>query len=75
MNTPVNFQTDDIANTVYVRSIEVSELPVEVRERAEGLTQLYALYNAEGDRLALVRDRNLAFIVARQNDMAPVSVH
>ena len=27
------------------------------------------------DRLALVKDRALAFALARQNDMAPVNVH
>ena len=30
---------------------------------------------AVGWRLALVRDRNLGFVVARQHDMVPVSVH
>ena len=42
---------------------------------AQGLEQLYALHDAAGERLALVRDRSLAFMLARQNDLAPVSVH
>ncbi|PIV78887.1 MAG: DUF1150 domain-containing protein, partial [Rhodobacteraceae bacterium CG17_big_fil_post_rev_8_21_14_2_50_63_15] len=29
----------------------------------------------EGERLALVRDRRLAFMLARQNNMEPVTVH
>ncbi len=69
---------DAIANDdriVYVRSVRVDTLPAEVREQADGRNELYALHSADGDRLALVVDRNLAFSVARQNDMAPVSVH
>ena len=60
---------------VYVRPVSVSDLPRDVQEQAGDLTELYALHNAEGERLALVKDRDLAFLVARQNDMAPVSVH
>jgi hypothetical protein len=39
------------------------------------LTTLYAVHTAEGERLALVKDRNLAFLLARQNNMEPVTVH
>ncbi|SPJ25871.1 DUF1150 family protein [Palleronia abyssalis] len=68
-----DFNTAD--NIVYVRPVALEDLPDEIREQAEGLTELYAVHNGEGERLALVRDRKLAFVVARQNDMAPVSVH
>lgn len=60
---------------VYVRPVEVAELPEDLRDQVPGLTRLYAVHGADGERLALVRDRNLAFMLARQNDMAPVSVH
>ncbi len=60
---------------VYVRSVKVGDLPKDMRDQADGLEQIYAVHNSDGDRLALVRDRQLAFIVARQHDMAPVSVH
>lgn len=62
-------------NIVYVRPVAVAELPDEVRSQADGLTEIYAVHDGAGQRLALVRDRRLAFMVARQNDMAPVSVH
>ncbi len=62
-------------NIVYIRLVEVAELPDEIREQAEGLDHIYAVHSADGDRLALVKDRDLAFTVARQNDLAPVSVH
>ncbi|MEN9409015.1 MAG: hypothetical protein RL216_989 [Pseudomonadota bacterium] len=60
---------------VYVRPVKVDDLPAEVQAHAGGLKTIYALHDADGDRLALVRDRALAFALARQNDMAPVNVH
>ena len=60
---------------VYVRSVTPEELPEELREQVVGVDHLYAVHSAEGERLALVKDRDLAFQVARQNDLAPVSVH
>lgn len=38
-------------------------------------TVLYALHAADGVRIALAGDRDLAFAAARQNEMTPVSVH
>ena len=61
--------------TVYVRQVEVCDLPEDMREQAMGLDRLYAVHDTNGDRLALVRDRNLAFVLARQNDLTPVTVH
>jgi hypothetical protein len=77
MNTKFNFGPEDGKQIVYVRPVDVIELPEELQEqvRAEGLQTLYAVHDAAGERLALVKDRWLAFMLARQNDMAPVSVH
>lgn len=61
--------------TVYVKTIAVSDLPREVRDQAEGLEQLYAVHDSDGQQLALVGDRKLAFTLARQHDYAPVMVH
>ncbi len=74
MNTEFDFgpQQDQ---TVYIRAVRVADLPEDVRAQVDGMTQLYAVHSAEGERLALVRDRSLAFVLARQNDLAPVSVH
>jgi|TARA_B100001093_G_C26654489_1_gene939021 hypothetical protein len=60
---------------VYVRSVNADELPNEVREKIDGLSELYAVHSADGERLALVKDRNFAFVLARQNDLSPVAVH
>ncbi|MFS4436988.1 DUF1150 family protein [Paracoccaceae bacterium GXU_MW_L88] len=61
--------------TVYVRAVDVADLPDEVREQAGDLSELYAIHDEEGTQLALVADRKLAFTVARQHEFAPVSVH
>ena len=53
----------------------MADLPDDLRQKANGLVTLYAIGSETGERLALVRDRDLAFVVARQNDLTPVSVH
>ena len=60
---------------VYVRPVAAEELPDDIRGQLAPGMALYALHDADGQRLALVRDRQLAFVLARQNDLAPVSVH
>jgi hypothetical protein len=60
---------------VYIRPVAVADLPDEIRQQAQGLQTLYAIGSETGEQLALVRDRRMAFAVARQNDMTPVSVH
>lgn len=75
MDTKYEFGPEAGDKIVYVRPVAVAELPDELRDQAMGLDTVYAVHDATGERLALVKDRKLAFIVARQNDMAPVSVH
>ena len=75
MNHSFDFGPNDRGNIVYVRPVAVSELPREVQAQLDGVDLLFAVHNAEGERLALVRDRELAFVLARQNDLAPVNVH
>lgn len=60
---------------VYVRPVRSDDLPEDLRAQAEGLDDLHAVHAPDGKRLALVRDRKLAFALARQNNFAPVSVH
>tara|TARA_R110000850_G_scaffold4626_24_gene20590 strand:- start:323 stop:529 length:207 start_codon:yes stop_codon:yes gene_type:complete len=67
--------TEPQDRTVYVKTILVTDLPREVRDQAEGLEQLYAVHDAEGQQLALVGDRKLAFALAREHNYAPVLVH
>lgn len=67
--------TEPQDRTVYVKTIAVTDLPREVRDQAEGLEQLFAVHDAEGQQLALVGDRKLAFDLAREHNYAPVLVH
>ncbi|MEJ6394065.1 DUF1150 family protein [Gymnodinialimonas sp. 2305UL16-5] len=60
---------------VYIRQVAVADLPEEVQSRAEGRDVLYAIGRENGEQIALVDNRELAFTVARQNDLRPVSVH
>lgn len=75
MNSKFDFGDAGDLAIVYVRPVALEDLPQEIREQAEGADHFYALHDAEGQRLALVRDRNVAFALARQNDLAPVNVH
>lgn len=75
MDTKYDFGPERGERIVYVREVPVADLPEEIRAQAAGLDTLYALHDAGGGRLALVKDRRLAFILARQNDLAPVSAH
>ncbi len=65
--------------TVYVLPVLVSDLPDEVRANVDdsiGEAQVvYAVHRDTGERLALVGDRKLAFLLAFQNDMVPVNAH
>ena len=38
-------------------------------------TEAFAVHAADGARIAVLANRDLAFAVVRQNDMEPVSVH
>lgn len=76
MNTeqPI-FDGDAAERIVYVRPVKAEELPDEVRAQTGNAPEVYALHAPNGDRLALVRDRKMAFVIARQNDLSPVHVH
>ena len=60
---------------VYVRSVKTADLPEAIKAQAPGVDQLYAIHAPNGEVLALVADRARAFLVARQNEFSPVSVH
>lgn len=74
MNQPFD-PTPDGDRIVYVKTVDVADLPDEMQEKIDGFEQLYAVHDSAGQQLALVADRKLAFRLARQNDYAPVPVH
>ncbi|MEJ6403737.1 DUF1150 family protein [Yoonia sp. 2307UL14-13] len=60
---------------VYVKPVAVADLPDEVQEHAGDLETLFSVHNADGERLALVANEQLAFHLAREHQMHPVTVH
>lgn len=60
---------------VYVRPIAVETLPQAVQAQINGMKTVYAVHGEDGEQLALVANRDLAFSLARQHDMAPVNAH
>lgn len=73
MKTP--FPDMPESRIAYIRQVPVDALPEEIRSQLPGLVQVYGVHDAEGACLALARDRHLAFVLARQNDLSPVSAH
>ncbi len=63
---------------VYVRPVHTDDLPEEVKAQVKanlGQQTVYAIHAPSGEVLALVPDRSQAFMIARRNEYAPVSVH
>lgn len=59
----------------YIRQVPVEALPETIRAQLPNVREVYGIHSEEGECLALARDRKLAFVLARQNDLAPVSAH
>ncbi len=60
---------------VYVKPVLVADLPEGLRQEIGEVDQVYSVNRPDGERLALVLDRKLAFMLARENDYLAVSVH
>ncbi len=75
MDTKYDFGHETENRIVYIRPVKVADLPQEMQQQAQGEDTLYAVCSAEGEQLALVKDREMAFLLARQHDFAPVAVH
>ncbi len=71
------FANAGVGNIVYVREVLagdlVSEFGNEINVPAD--TVLYSVHAANGERMAVLDNRDAAFAGARQYDMEPVSVH
>jgi hypothetical protein len=73
MNTPYVFPEGP--KIVYVREVAVRDLPDALREQAGDLDVIWSVHAPDGQQLALVANKALAFHLARQHDVTPVSVH
>jgi hypothetical protein len=75
MNTPFNGLPQGADRIVYVREVAVADLPEDVREQVGDAQVIWSVHGADGQQLALVADKKLAFHLAREHDYTPVSVH
>jgi hypothetical protein len=84
--TPILMTKEDFAglgapDLVYVREITASDVLDDVlTPEAKALEIdpdqiLYAVHSADGERLAVMLDRETAFAAAVAHELAPVSVH
>ena len=82
--TPMMMTKEDFAglgapDLVYVREVKASDLlqeAVEIKDLDIDPGQsLYAVHSADGERLAVMIDRDTAFAAAVAHELEPVSVH
>ena len=73
MDTP--WQDLPEGRIAYIREVPAETLPDEIRVRLNGARQVYGIHTEAGECVALTRNRRLAFVLARRNDLAPVSAH
>ena len=81
MMTKEDFRGLGAPDLVYVREIRASDVLADAPvTRPEALTidpeaTLYAVHGADGERLAVMMDRETAFAAAVAHELEPVSVH
>jgi hypothetical protein len=82
--TPMRMSREDFAglgapDLVYVRQVKASDLLADAADAQDleiDIDQtLYAVHGADGERLAVMLDRDTAFAAAVAHELAPVSVH
>ena len=84
--TPMRMTREDFADLgapdlVYVREIRAADILADTPVAAsQGLSidpeaTLYAVHGADGERLAVMMDRETAFATAVAHELEPVSVH
>ena len=79
--TPEAFDALGAPNVVYVRPVRAAEILASTPTgRIEGIELepdqvLYAVHRADGERLAVLGDRDSAMAAAVAHELAPVSVH
>lgn len=73
--TPLYEQMGLPSNNVYIREVNVSELPEEMREEAGDLQSLFAVFAEDGSQIALVDNQKVAFDLAKEHQFNLQQVH
>lgn len=71
-DVPSNMASAGGQPIVYVREADREELPDHLKS-APG--KIFSVHDPSGNCIALTQDRQVAFALARRNDLVPVSVH
>ncbi|SMY05930.1 DUF1150 family protein [Flavimaricola marinus] len=74
MNSKADMNSPE-GNFVYLKSVAVADLPVELREQAGDLETVFAVHNGEGEQVALVAHPSIASHLAEEHDMQLVTLH
>lgn len=75
MHSKYDFSKYDTGDLVYIKTVEAADLPVGLQRQVGSEKTLYAVHKSDGERVAVVENRTLAFVLARENDLIPVTVH
>lgn len=62
-------------NLVYIKKIPADGVSWAASQVGDEAEAMYAVHDAEGVRLAVVANRRLAFHLAHENELVPVTVH
>ena len=75
MQSKYDFSHYDTDGLVYIKTVEASDLPLKLQQEVEPGKTLYSLHRPDGERMAIVQDRKLAFMLAHEHDLTPLTVH
>ena len=75
MHSKYDFSQFDTHDLVYIKTVEVTELPLDLQRQVGSDKTLYAVHKADGERVAVVENRALAYSLARDNDLTPMALH
>ena len=75
MNIKNVFNHEKLDRVVYVRAVNVSDLPTELRAQVPETERVYAIHFKDGEQLAFAKSRQAAFAIARTNEFEPFSAH
>lgn len=75
MNSKYDFSHFDTDDLVYIKTVAVTELPLDLQRQVGPDKTLYAVHKADGERVAVVENRALAYSLARDNDLTPMTLH
>ena len=62
-------------NIVYLKPVDVADLPQDVQDQAGDIETLFAVHNGDGEQVALVASEQIATHLAAEHDMRLVTVH